>query len=158
MDQDNPDATIMSWQQWFSWRLYIDDIQPRRHFLPRPAGLSEIARELGRNWFVLQFPHFKLMGKLNYIPRFPPEQGITRMTFKDICNLIWMIKISFAEVFFLQQLIVKASFVMVPNTIAWIIHAYQRCKNVPTCQQYWCKKNPIWGNIFAKFYLFRENE
>ena len=28
----------------------------------------------------------------------------------------------------------------------------QRCKNVPTCQQCWCKKNPILGKIFAKFY------
>ena len=28
----------------------------------------------------------------------------------------------------------------------------QRCKNVPTCQQFWLKKNPISGKIFAKFY------
>ena len=29
----------------------------------------------------------------------------------------------------------------------------QRCKNVPMCQQCWCK-NPIWDKIFAKFTLF----
>ena len=30
--------------------------------------------------------------------------------------------------------------------------ASQRCKNVPTIQQCLCKKNPISGKIFAKFY------
>ena len=28
----------------------------------------------------------------------------------------------------------------------------ERCKNVTTCQQCWCKKNPISDKIFAKFY------
>ena len=34
----------------------------------------------------------------------------------------------------------------------------QRCKNVRTCKQCLCKKNPISGKIFAKFYavLFKK--
>ena len=34
----------------------------------------------------------------------------------------------------------------------------QRCKMIPVCQTCWCKKNPISGKIFTKFYsvLFRK--
>ena len=32
-----------------------------------------------------------------------------------------------------------------------VLH-WQRCKNEPTCQQCWRKKNPILGKIFTKFY------